>query len=128
MYDNTVAEYLKLLGKISRNLYLIFSCHWGATLIRIDDLFYLPPKYYLRFILLVGYTLFLHLVWYDDEYCYIPGMKVSPQNTRLDRIKGKKYNISLSAIFYLSIIPHIFENKDFSMILVGLSVMVGYFR
>ena len=43
----------------SRNLYVIFSRRWGATLSRMNDLFNLPSKYYFGFISLVGYTLYL---------------------------------------------------------------------
>ena len=49
----------KLIRKKSRNLYVIFSCLWGITFSRINDLFICPPKYYFRFISLIGYTLFL---------------------------------------------------------------------
>ena len=44
----------KISGEKSRNLYAILNCRWKATHSRIDDLFICPPKYYSRFISLVG--------------------------------------------------------------------------
>ena len=43
--------------KKSRNPSMTFSCSWEATHSKIDEFFYLPPKYYFRLISLVVYTL-----------------------------------------------------------------------
>ena len=45
-------------GKNHKNPSVIFSIRWGATISRIDDLYICPPNN-IRFISLVGYTLFL---------------------------------------------------------------------
>ena len=48
----------KLIRKKSQNLYVVFSCRWGATHRKIDDLSVCPPKIILDLfpLLVIPYT------------------------------------------------------------------------